>query len=207
MIIRIHLLATDSTVFISPVWRWWKSRLLCCTEHCQAFLQPSDWGPPWQVHQVGSGLSWRWRWGLMALVLATFLTFVAKYPTGGNLGEDFEIVHSLKVQSVTVGKDSHSGEGHSGGLWWTEWWERGAASSLLCEPGPREGRPAFIWLLLSRPFLLSGPWAYGMVSFSFRRALLSSVNLLSGNALLDERGVSPMWLFATKINHESTSPV
>lgn len=111
MIIRIPLLATRSTVFISPVWRWGKSRVLCCMEHCQAFLQPSDWGTPWQVYQVGSGLGWRWIWGLMALVLATFLIFVANYSTGGKLGET-----GLWNISQFEGAVSLSGEEHGGRL-------------------------------------------------------------------------------------------
>lgn len=109
--IRIPLLATGSTVCIAAVWRWGESRVLCCMEHCQAFLQPSDWRPPWQIHQVGSGLGWRWVWGLMALVLATFLIFVANYSTGGNLGEA-----GLWHISQFEGAVSRSGEGHGGRL-------------------------------------------------------------------------------------------
>lgn len=59
----------------------------------------------WKVNEIGSGSSWKESEDNSTCVSYFYNFFVTKYLTGCDLGEEeFEIVHSLKGQSITVGK-------------------------------------------------------------------------------------------------------
>lgn len=111
---------------------------------------------------------------------------MAKYLTGCDLGEEgFKIVHSLKRQSITVGKGMVVPTTFSCAV-------RSVCFPVCCEPDNRKGRLALLRPTLSFLYSQSWPFTDVMASFSFRQAPPASVSVLPGNTLMDESsGVFP----------------